>query len=69
MKQLIKKQPRTVNRKPERVAGLDLGDRYSHYCVLTGDGELVEECRLQNTEASLRKPLGRKSEPWLFSLR
>ena len=55
MKQLIKKQPRTANRKPERVAGLDLGDRYSHYCVLTGDGELVEECRLQNTEASLRK--------------
>jgi len=28
MKQLIKKQPRTANRKPERIAGLDLGDRY-----------------------------------------
>ncbi len=55
MKQLIKKQPRTANHKPERVAGLDLGDRYSHYCVLTGDGELVEEGRLQSTEASLRK--------------
>ncbi len=55
MKQPIKKQPRTANRKPERVAGLDLGDRYSHYCVLTGDGELVEEGRLQSTEGNLRK--------------
>ena len=39
MKQLSKKQPGTANRKPERVAGLDLGDRYSHYCVLTQDAE------------------------------
>jgi transposase len=55
MKQLIKKQSRPASRKPERIAGVDLGDRYSHYCVLTGDGELVEEGRLQSTEAGLRK--------------
>ena len=56
MKQLSKKQPRSIaGSKPERIAGLDLGDRYSHYCVLTQDAELVEEGRLQSTEAGLRK--------------
>jgi len=44
MKQLIKKQPRsTASGKPEHTVGLDLGDRYSQYCVLSGAGELVEE--------------------------
>jgi len=37
---------------------MDLGDRYSHYCVLTRDAELVEEGRLQSTEAGLRKQFG-----------
>jgi len=56
MKKLSKKQPRSAaGRKPEQTVGLDLGDRYSFYCVLTGDGELVEEGRLQSTEAALRK--------------
>jgi transposase len=59
MKQFWKKQPRSrVNSKPERIAGLDLGDRYSHYCVLTRDAELVEEGRLQSTEAVLGKQFG-----------
>ncbi len=26
--------------------GIDLGDRYSHYCVLDKDGEVLEEGRL-----------------------
>lgn len=41
--------------KPEMTVGLDLGDRYSHYCVLNADGELVEEGRIQSTESALRK--------------
>jgi transposase len=59
MKQLSKKQPCSiVSDKPERIVGLDLGDRYSFYCMLTGGGELVEEGRLQSTEAALRKQFG-----------
>ena len=31
--------------KPEMTVGLDLGDRYSHYCLLNSDGEVIEESR------------------------
>jgi transposase len=37
------------------TAGLDLGDRYSYYCLLNGEGEVVEEGRMQSTEAALRR--------------
>jgi transposase len=40
--------------KPEMTVGLDLGDRYSHYCLLNADGEVLEEGRMQSTEAALR---------------
>jgi transposase len=59
MKQDSKKHPRsTVGSRPEQTVGLDLGDRYSFYCVLTGDGDLVEEGRIQSTEAALLKQFG-----------
>jgi transposase len=41
--------------KPEMTVGLDLGDRYSHYCLLNSDGEVIEEGRVQSTEAALRR--------------
>jgi transposase len=41
--------------KPEMTLGLDLGDRYSHYCLLNGDGAVIEEGRMQSTEAALRR--------------
>lgn len=41
--------------KPEMTVGLDLGDRYSHYCLLNGDGDVVEEGRIQTTQAALRR--------------
>ena len=40
------------------VVGLDLGDRFSWLCVLDGDGEVVEEGRIQSTEAALRRWFG-----------
>ncbi len=59
MKQLIKKHPRSTSAvRPERTVGLDLGDRYSFYCMLTGDGDLVEEGRIGSSEAALRKQFG-----------
>ena len=41
--------------KPEMTLGLDMGDRHSHYCLLNGDGEAIEEGRIQSTEAALRR--------------
>lgn len=38
--------------KPEMTLGLDLG--FSHYCLLNSDGEVVEQGRVQSTEAELR---------------
>jgi transposase len=40
--------------KPEMTLGLDMGDRYSHYCLLR-DGEAIEEGRIQSTETALRR--------------
>jgi hypothetical protein len=37
------------------TVGLDLGDRYSHYCLLNKDSEVVEEGRIQSAKASLRR--------------
>jgi transposase len=41
--------------KPAMTVGLDLGDRYSHYCLLNEEAEVVEEGRIQSTEAALRR--------------
>lgn len=41
--------------RPAITVGLDLGDRFSHYCMLNQDGEVVEEGRVQTTEAAFRE--------------
>ncbi len=41
--------------KPEMTMGLDLGDRFSHYCLLNLQGEVVEDGRMQSTEAAIRR--------------
>lgn len=35
--------------------GLDVSDRFSNYCLLDSDGEVIEEGRLRTTEAVLRQ--------------
>ncbi len=44
--------------RPEKVVGLDLGDRHSHYCMLTDRGEVMEEGRIQTNPAALEKHFG-----------
>src|SRR5665213_3839518 len=62
MKKISKKQRAiAAESKPEKVVGLDLGDRYSHYCMLTDTGELMEEGRIQSTAAALEKQFGNES--------
>ena len=41
--------------KPEITIGLDLGDRFSHYCMLNEDGDAIESGRIQTTEEALRR--------------
>jgi len=35
--------------------GIDLGDRFSHFCVLDSNGEVVEEGRLRTTQDAFRQ--------------
>jgi hypothetical protein len=47
--------------RPKITAGLDLGDRYSHLCLIdTLSGEVVEEGRLRTTPEALRRRFGSK---------
>lgn len=50
-----RRQADVANAKPGLTVGLDLGDRYSHYCILNQDGDVIEEGRCATTEAGLRQ--------------
>ena len=42
--------------KPRRTVGLDLGDKFCHYCILDGEeGEVMGEGRIKTEEGALRK--------------
>jgi transposase len=41
--------------KPAITVGLDLGDRFIHYCMLNQESDVIEEGRMRVTEAALRK--------------
>ncbi len=41
--------------QPEHTVGVDLGDRFSHYCVLNRDGEVMEEGRIRTCEEGFRQ--------------
>jgi transposase len=41
--------------RPAMTVGLDLGDRYSHYCLLNEAKEVIEEGRIQSTEVAFRR--------------
>lgn len=41
--------------RPMITVGLDLGDRFSHYCRLNQDGEVMEEGRVRTSEEALRR--------------
>ena len=55
------------NRKQNRMqgmgrgkvtVGIDVGDRYSHFCMLGDDGEVVREQRVRTTERELSRAAG-----------
>ena len=46
---------RQWKQRPERTVGVDLGDRFSRYCVLNHEGEVIEEGRIRTTEEGFRQ--------------
>ena len=53
MKKTIKK-PAAKETKPSHTVGIDIGDRWCHYCLLNEDGEVVETGKLRTREKDLR---------------
>ena len=40
-----------MSHHPTLIVGLDIGDKFTHFCVISGeDGEIVEEGRVATTE-------------------
>jgi len=45
----------TGKNKPEMTMGIDVGDRFSHLCLVDNEGEVVERDRVRSTEAAFEK--------------
>ena len=46
---------KTTKDKPEMPMGIDVGDRFSHVCLVDNEGEVVERDRVRSTEAAFRR--------------
>src|SRR3974390_202270 len=44
--------------KPAVTVGIDLGDRFSHYCVVNQDGAVMEEGRIATTTGGMERHFG-----------
>src|SRR5271157_5475668 len=57
---LMKKSSRASvsAQKPLITVGIDLGDRFSRYCIVNADGEVMEEGRIATTAAALERHFG-----------
>jgi transposase len=50
--------------QPKMTAGLDLGDKYSHLCLIDQEsGEVIEEGRLRTTPEALRRRFSSEQQP------
>jgi len=50
--------PRLAANTTSLTIGIDLGDRFSHYCVLAPDGEILDEGRVKTTRVALALRFG-----------
>jgi hypothetical protein len=48
-KDLQRTEQSTATQSGEQTIGIDLGDRWSRYCILSSDGEVVEEDRIRTS--------------------
>ncbi len=53
----MKKHSKATSRteKPALTVGLDIGDKFSRYCMLNGDGEVIQESRVKTEARALRR--------------
>src|SRR5215203_3317266 len=55
--------------RPKMTAGLDLGDRYSHLCLIdTRSGEVVEEGRLRTSPEAMRRRFASQERPMRIAI-
>jgi transposase len=55
--------------QPRMRAKLDLGDRYSHLCLIDTDGgEVIEEGRLRTTPEALRRRFASEQPPMRIAI-
>ena len=59
MKKISRESMRT--KQPAVTVGIDLGDRFSRYCVVNEEGEVVEEGRIQTTAAGLERHFAKEA--------
>lgn len=49
-------QPKEATKaKPKMTMGIDVGDRYSHLCLVDDEGDVVERDRVRSTETAFRR--------------
>jgi len=51
---------RQVSTIASRTVGLDVGDRFSHFCELDGDGEIAMQGRVRTTAEAMRSQFGHR---------
>ena len=51
----LARRMKTTKNKPEMTMGIDVGDRFSHLCLVDNEGEVVERDRVRSTEAAFEK--------------
>jgi transposase len=49
----VKTNTKTTGCSPVSAVGIDLGDRYSHWCALSAEGEVAERGRVKTTAEAL----------------
>jgi hypothetical protein len=54
----VKKLSRPEKQISRETIGVDLGDKVSRYCVVNGEGEVIEEGSFRNQVSSLAKHFG-----------
>jgi transposase len=67
-KSTARKQSKKGQAAPKKwTVGIDLGDRWSRYCVVDEEGEVIEEGRFKTTPEALRKHFA-ESEPMRIAI-
>jgi transposase len=55
--------------QPKVTAGLDIGDKYSHLCLIdTESGEVIEEGRLRTTPETFRRRFASEQPPMRIAI-